>query len=522
VRRALVAIGLGGLVLASARPAGAGPVVIRDALVSDTGITPVLGRGYSIATNTYQSICLVDAPKTKPSYNFVYNFAEIDSNGTETKDLSVNATANGKSDNPLVQVQGETSASYTDTNNETWFKHSMKVSIDIDVYYASVDESKAKLAEAPTKLLQANDIPGFFDACGPYYLRSINRRATYLSVFSYESKESKRDVTFENRLKLQITSAVGEVTSETTVKGGFSSQMSEKRTTIRSYGFGLGKDERAELVAYDIATFKAAIKSAFLSMQSDDVGIVTSIEVVPWAENPLFQALVVLPNAEITDPSTGQKRRVSPYAQKRILNLNSEFLAELDRAARAKLNVFYKAKMCKNDIEMNYMVQQGAGFKFTPVDIAKPDGPTWGSRLVLNNRTRADRRTLESLYAELLPQRLNTIFLEYESFVYGGTGKPLGLDKKDPAAVTKLAELAFKLKSRPDEYPSDAYPGVTTCVGDLVTDGFSLRSYRAVPTCSNIEQTFPVVAGRAIDDYCMVTMLGGDPSAEEKAREATR
>jgi hypothetical protein len=396
------------------------------------------------------------------------------------------------------------------------------VSIDIEVYYASVDEAKAKLGEAPAKLLTSNDIPGFFDACGPYYLRSISRRATYLSVFTYESIDTKRDVTFENSLKLQITSAVAEVGGSVTAKGGFGSQMSEKRTTIRSFGFGLGKDERADLIAYDIDTFKAAIKSAFLSMQNDDVGIVTSIEVVPWAENPLFQALVVLPSAEITDPDTGVKSRVSPYAQKRILNLNSEFLAELDRAARAKLNIFYKAKMCRNDLQFNYMVQDGAGFRFAPVDPTRPDGPTWGDRLALNNRTRADKRSLQSLYDELGPQRLDTIFLEYESFVYGGAGKPIGIDRKDPALATKLSQLAFNVKTRADQYPSDLYPGVTACVGDLLTDGFSLRSYRKVPTCAHIEQTFPVVAGRVIDDYCMISVLGGDPSAEDKAREATR
>jgi hypothetical protein len=441
MRRAITVVCLAGGLLAGPRPALAGPVVIRDAMISDTGITPVLGRGYSIATNTYQSICLVDTPKTKPSYNFVYNFAEIDSSGSETKDMSVNAKASGRYTNPVVNVTGDVSSNYTDSSNTTWFKHSIKVSIDIDVYYASVDEAKAKLAEAPTKLLQTNDLPGFFDACGPYYLRSISRRATYLSVFTYESKENKRDTTFENNLKLQITSAVAEVSTDVTVKGGFKSQMSEKRTTIRSYGFGLGKDERADLIAYDITTFKAAIKSAFLSMQNDDVGIVTSIEVVPWAENPLFQALVVLPNAEITD-ETGQKKNVSPYAQKRILSLNSEFLAELDRAARSKLNIFYKAKMCRTQIQFDYMVQNGSTWAFAPIEASKPDGPNWGGRMAINNRTKADLKKLEDLYLEMTPAKLNMIFLEYESFVYGGAGKPVGIDNKDPAIAIKMAQLA--------------------------------------------------------------------------------
>ena len=46
---------------------------------------------------------------------------------------------------------------------------------------------------------------------------------------------------------------------------------------------------------------------------------------------------------------------VLPYEQKRTLQTNAEFLAEIDRAARAKLNVFYKAKMCKSQLEADWM-----------------------------------------------------------------------------------------------------------------------------------------------------------------------
>ena len=46
------------------------PYTISDDRVRNMDITPVLGRGYSIMTNTYQSTCLVVDETTVPSYNY--------------------------------------------------------------------------------------------------------------------------------------------------------------------------------------------------------------------------------------------------------------------------------------------------------------------------------------------------------------------------------------------------------------------------------------------------------------------
>lgn len=58
------------LVVAPVSLSLAGPTIIRDQMVQDLNVTPVLGRGYSIATNTMQSTCLTDVVLTDPSYNF--------------------------------------------------------------------------------------------------------------------------------------------------------------------------------------------------------------------------------------------------------------------------------------------------------------------------------------------------------------------------------------------------------------------------------------------------------------------
>src|SRR5690349_18624031 len=70
-------------VLGASRIASAGPSVIRDETLTDVGTTPVLGRGYSLATNTFQSICMKQIVKTKPSYDFKYKFEQIDESVAE-------------------------------------------------------------------------------------------------------------------------------------------------------------------------------------------------------------------------------------------------------------------------------------------------------------------------------------------------------------------------------------------------------------------------------------------------------
>jgi hypothetical protein len=46
------------------------PYIISDDRVRSLDVTPVLGRGYSIGTNSFQSTCLMVDGTTVPSYNY--------------------------------------------------------------------------------------------------------------------------------------------------------------------------------------------------------------------------------------------------------------------------------------------------------------------------------------------------------------------------------------------------------------------------------------------------------------------
>ena len=57
-----------GLLLSSVVKAS--PTLIEDERVRSLSVSPVLGRGYSLLTNTFHSICLnVEAP-TEGTYNY--------------------------------------------------------------------------------------------------------------------------------------------------------------------------------------------------------------------------------------------------------------------------------------------------------------------------------------------------------------------------------------------------------------------------------------------------------------------
>lgn len=442
--------------LALAPVAQAGPTVLRDDQLRDLAVTPTLGRGYSLATNTFQSICLSDIQKTKPSYNFFYKFEQIDESGRRSSTTSTSGSGSFGGGGFGVQVKVSASGSSTQINGETWFSQYILVTTDIEVYYSSVDESKSKIADPARELLTNKDIPGFFDACGMYYVRSLGRKAQFVSLFSYKTKTNTRDTEFEAKLEAELKGWGQRASVSVQRSSKFSEEATSKYLTIESTAHGLGKDEKASLIAYDLDTFRAAIKDAFLSMQQDDTGMVISMEVVPWIENAEFQRILRLGESQ-TDANG---KTVSPYAQKRILNQNGEFLAEVDRVARAKLNVYYKAKQCRSQIDLDY--KNGADFR-----------PEWANKKSVNHRS-GSQIPIADLDAAVSQANIDRLFDEHKQFLFG---------------------------------EGEGANGAVACVNDLLGAGISMTSYRSIATCGPVEQQFGVISGRLADEHCMPKLV---------------
>jgi hypothetical protein len=487
MERALLIVGLG---LLPAATVLAGPTVVRDTRVTDLGTTPVLGRGYSLATNTFQSACLKDVVITEPSYDFQYLFKDVETSSSSSVETSV--TASGSYSNWWVSAEASASASSASKRGRT--AHSIVVTLNMDTYYASVNEAGTPLSESAAALLDREDVPGFFAACGPYYVRGINRNAQFVSLFTYESQTSQRDDAFEAKLKADLKGfgASGGFSVESKTK--LSSEASSKSLVITTRGWGLGKNEDASLISYDIDTFKAAIKQAFISMQNPLTGRVTSIEVVPWVENTAFQTKLNLANTDVVSGKV-----VPLYEKKDILTMNGEFLSELERASRARLNAYYTARMCKSTLLAKY---SDDGKSVIQVAAKKP---------LKNHRTgRTDPTpvTLDALLKQVEDAQQGKLWEEYSKFTYSGNPSMRGCIAKlmadpsspPPAAAAGGAALGAGGAANPAGPQSGA-------ASEGVGRGIFLKRFLDHSECVSMQALF-VPPKVTFEDFCMPELQG--------------
>ena len=463
------------VVILCLRPAlHAGPTVIRDIRIADTGLTPALGRGYSIGTNTFQSLCMKEVEITTPSYNFFYTFEQLERDGTRKSDTTVTRVSSEQASGFFSIFGGKddsTTSETTNTQTETkTHSHRILVTLLVDTYYASVNEARSAMSDSARELLEKKDIPGFFDSCGIYYVRSLGRFSKFVSVFEYKSVDEKRDVIFERQLESKVKSwwLSDEKTTNESTSGSNSSTSSSKELKITTAAWGVGKNDDASLISYDLETFKAAITEAFKSTQDPNVGLVSTMEVVPWVENTEFQQAIGLETKTVVQSNiqaneeggvelARKNKEVPVYRRKRILNLNGEFIAELDRVARAKLNIYYKAKLCRDQIRLDY------------TDGSDLRGEFQNKRL-LNNRTR-ERKPLQEVWTQTLSEdKIQELFDDYDKFLYGG-----------------------------GEYGG----GSLECVEDLVRRGIFLERYQNIDSCKTIVTKLTAVQAKDADEYCM-------------------
>ncbi|MBT4836994.1 MAG: hypothetical protein HON94_06580 [Methylococcales bacterium] len=478
----------------------ASPTVIKDNRITDTALTPVLGRGYSISTNTFQSLCLADVQITTPSYDFDYSFKmytdETSTSGSASQDISTEfnfslGLSGGGWDGGVSEKSSSDSSSSVKRKKK---KKSVFVVVELTVntYYASVDEAKSKMSTSASTLLTNNDIPGFFASCGPYYVRSLGRKATFVSVFKFNSESSSTDASFAYDLSNKIqgfgqgsysgVSVSVSVGASSSVSGAssFSRSMSRRSTTIYSIARGLGKNEDASLIAYDLPTYKNAVKQAFISMQNANTGKVTSMEIVPWVENTDFQSLIKLDTETVQSVKLGAagqaaiaETKVPLYKKKYLLNLNAEFLSEINRVDRMLLNNYYKAKTCRMHIDANWKEAKGNA---TGGIIASSDLtfiPKYANARIVNHRTKK-AGPLADLDKYLTGATIDGFLKLEENFMYGqaGAGK---------------------------------------CIDDMMETPSSIfsKAYREYSSCQKVREKLAVVEGRMVGDFCMPDLIGG-------------
>ena len=371
-----------------------GSAVIRDQRLTDLSLTPVLGRGYSLATNTYQSACLTEVKVTEPSYDFSYRFKEItkDKTGKFVAGTAPGSTLTSIGDGEEQDVLNEVIAlSMQNTETKTEKTKHLMVSLNVDTYYASVDEAASPLAESAQELLTSMDFPGFFAACGPYYIRGITRNAKYLGLVTWKEVGGSQKMT-AGMIQQQLTGADSSpgMRSQGVINKTTDTSSTDSELTIFVRGWGIGKNGSGSLVATTIEEFKSSIKDAFISMQTPLTGRATTMELVPWVENVSFQRYAKIEGEDLID-----KKPVPMYRKKDVLTNNAEFMTEAQRAARVRLQNYYFAKTCRKHLREKF---------YSRGKLGSPD------RQLLNLKTRKPGITLGALDKALKPKMIDGLF----------------------------------------------------------------------------------------------------------------
>jgi len=197
---------------------------------------------------------------------------------------------------PRVQMHASASSK---TEKTTSKKTSLIVTkMAMERYYDSLDDTTAKLTPHAMSLIRKGDIIGFYQACGTGYIRSIRRTNEVAAVFTLTSTSSQELEDFTSSFGAGGGGTYYGISADVDVKGKHSSTSSKKQSDfqmkieIQAFGIGLNKEDDQALLATDLKQYHAAMEYAFRSMQSEDIGQVFGIEVVPWTDNLQFQDAV--------------------------------------------------------------------------------------------------------------------------------------------------------------------------------------------------------------------------------------
>ena len=317
--------------------------------------------------------------------------------------------------------------------------HSAVVTMRIERFHSSVWESSASLMSDAGLMLKDEEFVNFFLTCGPNYIRSIERVQEVTALFTYTAADASHASSFNRALKLYIHgNRYGEEDESTTTDFPIldfdsSEILSSLSVEITGFGLGLNLNGDDSLVATGLSEFSDAMKFAFDSMTKNEehvdenssqmhTGMISKIEVVPWADNAEFldyskvdfnKILAPIPrhlmpdneaNADETltcadklyqpddfgkccDPNevynitldSGAESKVceaveylSPITLKQNMEINAEFVAWMGLAVRQKLKSLSTLTQCVTSLRampssVDYeFLQEATGSAFNP------------------------------------------------------------------------------------------------------------------------------------------------------------
>jgi len=294
------------------------PYTISDDRVRSLDITPVLGRGYSVGTNSYQSTCLMVDEVTTPSYNYDYKFSDFSSERHVENALEGAVSASFG----FWKIKAEVSLSAMQNGKFNSKTRMIVATMRIERYYSSVKEELSPLSEDALTLLDRQDYIGFFKSCGPNYVRSLRRAQELSTIFKFSSSSAEESMEFG--MAIQISTPTVGAGFAVSAKSKFQAITSSLEISILGYGLGLNAEGSSTLVSATLEEYEEVLKFAFKSFTQADgpnIGMVYGMEIVPWVDNTAFQVAskileenVIIPLPRSMIPKATNNVDATPFA----------------------------------------------------------------------------------------------------------------------------------------------------------------------------------------------------------------
>jgi len=448
----------------------ASPRLITDNRVENLNGFPSLGRGYSIHSNSLQSMCFKKIKKTTPTFDLNYDVDEV------TEEFFNDIPDSSKNRLQMINLQSFVRKYFKKEEMSGAVKHTLKnliVKVEIKSYYYALDETHSHLSESVKQLLNKKQYVTFFNSCGHHYVRSVGSFSTYLALLQFRmSGDEFTDREFVSRLEKGLFNFSG--------TGGVEKKFEEdaENRGLRVYvkAVGLSKGNMVNLVPVDVEQFRQTVQDAVKLMQDPNSGVISYMEVVPWVENPEFTAFMA---KQINDGE-------SQFIRLQKLESNSGVITEINRISNSQVEQFHVATMCQKILFENYVDKTNRAF------YENITGQTAKSPTVLYLTDIIDQKLCsydmeKTLFYNLANENNKHVYLSLREFIEYFAKNPPG---------NIFGENKKYL------YGLNNSPGALDCISKLYSGGLDKMDYRKIPSCVKALKHIKTQAN-FLEQYCL-------------------
>ena len=466
------------------------PLLITDNRIENLNGFPTIGRGYSLHSNKLQSICFKSVEKTKPTFDLNYELQEVDD--AFFRQISV-TDKDRLSKSRLFNFVKKYYKEYEDEGDASYPLKNLIVRLEVNTYYYALDETQSNLSESVEKLLAREQYVSFFNSCGQYYVRAVGSFSTYLALIQYRmSGDPEKDREFNSMLEKGLFKFSGNDAMKIK-KIEEIADVRDLRVFIEGTGLTKRGGEIVNLVPLDINQFRKTVQDAVKLMQEPDSGIISSMEVVPWVENPNF--IASLKKEKKVKTAKGEVIAIDPkmqFIRQQRLIANSGVITEINNISNLQIEKFNIATMCLKELFSKYVDEEGKDLFDNLRGIKKVKKFESLIDTIGIERKLRKYHMDKTVFYNLADENNSRLYLSLRDFIrYFAQNDPIDI-------FVKNGEYLYG-----PGWPIGEGGGALDCIKTLLERGLENLDYRELKVCRNALKKSSKSEYNFIDQYCL-------------------